>query len=201
MYLRYSQTSPFVRKVMIVAIETGLGGGLRLEKTNAWAPDTDLPRDNPLCKVPALVTDGGEHLYDSPVICEYLDSLHDGAKLFPAAGGARWTALRRQALADGIMDAAVAVRVETVTRPDAYRWDAWAERQRVAIRRGVDAREEEADSLDQRFSIGEIAIACALGYLEFRHAIDDWRHNHPALSAWYDRIAQRPSVVATIPKD
>ncbi|MEK7820711.1 MAG: glutathione S-transferase N-terminal domain-containing protein, partial [Pseudomonadota bacterium] len=107
MKLRFSPTSPYVRKVCVVALETGLFARLDLAPTNVWAADTDIGRDNPLGKVPALATDGGEVLFDSPVICEYLDSLHDGAKLFPAAGGARWTALRRQALADGILDASV----------------------------------------------------------------------------------------------
>jgi len=201
MNLRYSQTSPFVRKVVITAIEAGLDSRITRETTNAWSPDTDLPRHNPLSKVPALITDGGEALYDSPVICEYLDSLHDGAKLFPASGGARWTALRRQALADGIMDAALAVRVETTTRPEPHRWPAWAERQRAAINRGLDALEEEAALLAGQWTIGEIAIVCALGYLDFRAPVDDWRATRPRLAAWYAAAAQRASVVATAPHD
>ncbi|MGH6920397.1 MAG: glutathione S-transferase N-terminal domain-containing protein, partial [Geminicoccaceae bacterium] len=108
MQLHYSVASPFVRKVMAVAIETGMDG--RLEPVNRTTtpvkPDADLVRDNPLGKIPCLVADEGAVLYDSRVICEYLDSLHDGARMFPGAGPARWTALRRQAEADGIMDAA-----------------------------------------------------------------------------------------------
>lgn len=200
MLLRHSKTSPFVRKVMIVALETGLDSALTLETTNAWAPDTDLPRDNPLGKVPALVADGGEHLYDSPVICEYLDSLHDGARLFPAAGAARWTALRRQALADGILDASLAVVVETLRRPEPVRWADWVARQQAAITRGLDALEDEAAALAGLSTIGEIAIACALGYLDFRKPVDDWRAGRPRLAAWYAEVARRPSMAATVPE-
>ena len=100
MKLRYSPASPHVRKVAVVAHETGLIDRLEIVPTNVWASDTDIGRDNPLGKVPALTTDGGEVLFDSPVICEYLDSLHDGAKLYPPSGGARWTALRRLKVED-----------------------------------------------------------------------------------------------------
>ncbi len=200
MKLRYSLASPFARKVLITGLETGLDSRIERIPTDAWAPDTDLPRDNPLCKVPALITDGGEHLYDSPVICEYLDSLHAGSKLFPPTGEARWTALRRQALADGIMDAAVASRTESTNRPAEYRWTGWLDRQGRAIARAVDTLETEAPGLAGTFSIGEIAVVCALGYLDYRLPALAWRQDHPRLASWYALQQDRASVAATVPR-
>ena len=200
MKLRSSPTSPYVRKVTLVAHETGLFGRLDLVPTNVWANDTDIGRDNPLGKVPALTTDGGEVLFDSPVICEYLDSLHDGTKLYPPSGGARWTALRRMALADGILDAGILRRLESI-RKEPERSATWIERQRLAVERGLDALEEEASALGAGVTIGHIAIACALGWLEFRFAADNWRQRRPALAAWYATFAARPSMQKTAPKE
>lgn len=200
MKLRSSPTSPYVRKVTVVAHETGLFGRLDLVPTNVWANDTDIGRDNPLGKVPALTTDGGEVLYDSPVICEFLDSLHDGAKLYPPSGGARWAALRRQALADGILDAGILRRLES-TRKEPERSSAWLERQRLAVERGLDALEEEASALGSAITIGHIAIGCALGWLDFRFSADNWRARRPALAAWSAKFAERPSMQKTVPKD
>lgn len=200
MKLRYSATSPFVRKVLIVAHETGLASGLELENTNAWAPDTDLVKDNPLSKVPALVTDGGECLYDSPVICEYLDSLHGCPKLFPNSGGERWAQLRLQALADGILDAAVQVRIETAIRPEEFRWTGWIERQAAAINRGLDVLEQECANWGDTFLIGQITAIAALEYLDFRGAVGEWRGKRPALAAWAAKVVQRPSVAGTKPQ-
>ena len=201
MKLRYSTTSPYVRKCMIVALETGLTGRIEMVATNAWAPDTDLPEDNPLGKVPALTTTGGEALFDSPVICEYLDSLHDGQKLVPESGGARWSQMRLQALADGILDAAIAKRVETAMRPEDKRWPYWIERQGTAIARSLDVLEEECAGWGEDFLIGQIAVVAALGYLDFRFAAEDWRSGRPRLAAWAARIAARSSVAATEPKE
>jgi len=117
MKLRYGAASPYARKARVMIHECGLQERIELELTDVWAPDADITNDNPLGKVPALIGDGGEVLYDSPVICEFLDSQHDGLKLFPPSGGARWKALRRQALADGIMDAAILRRLES-NRPE-----------------------------------------------------------------------------------
>ena len=200
MKLRYTPTSPYVRKVAIVAHETGLADRIERVATNVWAADTDIGRDNPLGKVPALITDGGEVLYDSPVICEYLDSLHDGAKLYPPAGGARWTALRRQALADGILDAGILRRLE-LARREPERSPAWIERQRQAVERGLDTLEEGAADLGPGVTIGHIAIGCALGWLDFRFSADHWRQRRPQLAAWYAKFAERPSMRQTVPKD
>ncbi|MDY0240907.1 MAG: glutathione S-transferase N-terminal domain-containing protein [Rhodospirillaceae bacterium] len=199
MKLYYSATSPYVRKVMVVALETGLDSRIEQIPTDAWADGSDIVRGNPLGKVPALITDGGEHLYDSPVICEYLDSLHDGARLFPASGGARWTALRRQALGDGIMDAALLLRVETARRPEEVRWESWIVRQKAALTRSLDLLEEEASDLAAPFTIGSLTIACALGFLDFRFDDFGWRKGRPALAGVYETLAVRPSLQATRP--
>lgn len=200
MKLRYSGTSPYVRKVAVTISELGLDGKVERQPTSAWDPKTDLGTVNPLGKVPALITDDGQALYDSPVICEYLDSVAGGGKLFPANGTARWTALRQQALADGIMDAGVSARLES-TRPAGTKSDDWIARQRTAISRALDALEAEASSLGGGVTIGHIAIACALGYLDFRFAADDWRKGRPKLAAWFDGFAKRPSIATTVPKD
>ncbi len=203
MRLRYSPTSPFVRKVMVVALETGLAESIDLVLTNVWEPDTDIQTHNPLGKVPALITEGGEVLYDSPVICEYLDGLHEGVKLFPPTGGARWTALRRQALGDGMMDATVARFLEE-RRPSGERSEAWAVRQKLVVERALDGLEEEADELSgdmDTMDIGKLTIGVALGYLDLRFAADDWRSGRGRLSDWFNGVNRRPSMTGTAPKD
>jgi len=202
MKLRYSPTSPYVRKVTVTAHETGLHDRIERVPTVTTDPASGLAKDNPLGKVPTLITDAGESLIDSPVICEYLDSLHKGSKLVPA-GPARWTALRREALADGILDAAVS-RMQESRRPANEQSPAWIEKQKTVIGRALDAFEVEADRLGDpagAVDIGQITIAVALGYLDFRFAGDDWRKGRPRLAAWYERFSRRPAMVATVPKD
>ncbi|WP_158045149.1 glutathione S-transferase N-terminal domain-containing protein [Skermanella pratensis] len=200
MKLRYSATSPYVRKVMMVIHELGLADRVELEKTDAWSPETNLPDDNPLGKVPALVVEGGTALFDSPVICEYLDSLASGGegRLFPPPGAERWAALRFQALADGICDAAILRRLEG-NRPEQFRSSDWMERQRRAVARSLDQLEKEADRLGTRADIGALAVLAALGYLDFRFGHEDWRQGRPALSAWFDQASARGSFAATKP--
>jgi glutathione S-transferase len=150
---------------------------------------------NPVGKIPALIGDDGATFYDSPVICEYLDARAGGNRIFPAVGTARWTALRRQAIADGIMDAAVLTRYEEAIRPKELRWQEWVDGQLLKIRTALDALERE--SLEGVFDIGTISIACALGYLDLRFASEDWRNGRPRLAAWAAAIAKRPSLAAT----
>lgn len=199
MKLRTSATSPYVRKVWLVAFEAGLADRIEAVPTNVWDPATDVARDNPLGKVPALITDGGEAIYDSPVICEYLDSLHDGQKLIPGGGGTRWTQKRLEALSDGILDALLAKRAETMMRPEDKRWSVWIERQEAAVRRGLAQLEEEVATWGDTFQIGQIAVVAVLGYLDFRFPEASWRETHPALAAWYAVQSNRPSVAATVP--
>ena len=201
MKLRVNKLSPFARKARILARETGLAGRVEEIETavSPVAANEDLARDNPLVKIPALVTDGGETYYDSAVICEYLDTLHNSGKFFPASGPKRFTALRRQALTDGIMEAAVLCRYETAVRPEALRWSDWIEGQKRKIFGGLSVLETEVDGWADDFDIGQVGTACALGYLDFRFADWEWRSRHPRLAAWYQRVSSRPSVSATAP--
>ena len=204
MKLRYSPTSPFVRKVMVTAMEAGLVD--RIEKIPTAVaptkPNDEVARENPLVKVPALTTDDGVVLYDSPVICEYLDSLHGGTKLFPATGPQRWIALRQQALGDGILEAAILARYESV-RPKEFQWPDWIDAQLRKVRGAVASLEQDVAQglLRGPLTIGSITVACALGYLDFRYAHEKWRERAPALGRWYDDTANRPSLKQTMPKD
>ena len=207
MKLHFSPTSPYVRKLLVCALERGLDERIERLPTDTGDPASGLAAQNPLGKVPTLVLDDGQALYDSPVICEYLDSLHDGDPLIPPAGPARWTVKRREALADGILDAALLRMIETKRRPEELRWPAWIESQAGKMRRGVAALEAEAagggpgGGLEGALDLGTIAIACTLGYLDFRFGDDDWRAGAPALAAWYEAFAQRPSMQATRPPE
>ena len=200
MKLHYSPTSPYVRKVMIVALETGQAG--KLEKATANMADAAAPyaKDNPLAKVPALIGDEGLALFDSPVVCEYLDAQHGGAKLFPAPGPARWRALRYQALADGLLDAALLRRYES-QRPQQLQSQEWVDKQKLKMTRALDTLEAEAAQLDGPLTIGTITVGCALGYLDLRFAAERWRQGRPKLAAWYEKLAQRPSFLETVPRD
>jgi len=199
MKLYYSPASPYVRKVRALAIETGLMGEIEIAKVTITptGPDANLCADNPIGKIPTLVRDDGSALYDSRVICEYLDSLHRGARMFPENGEARWTAVRRQALADGILDAAVNTRYETFLRPEELRWTDWVDNQMAKIRRGLDMLETE--SMHDGVDIGTISVACALGYLDFRYPDEGWRDPRPRLAAWFEKFAARASMSETRP--
>lgn len=200
MKLHYSPTSPYVRKVLVSAIELGISQSIELLPTNVWDPSTDIASHNPLGKVPALVTEGSEILYDSPVIIDYLDTLNPNMELIPSSGRTRWNALRRQALADGILDATV-LRLLEEKRPEGERSQGWITRQQGAVNRALDQLESEADGFGRDVNIGTIAVGVALGYLDFRFPKDNWRADHPALADWFDIFCERPSMVATIPKD
>ena len=201
MKLRTNRASPFARKVRILARETGLAG--RVEEmeiaVSPVAPNEPLARENPLLKIPALTADSGETLYDSDVICEYLDTLHAGRKRFPAAGPQRFAALRQQALTDGILEAAVLCRYEMAVRPEALRWKDWIEGQKRKIMGGLDALESEVAAWGEDFDIGQIGAACVCGYLDFRFGDWNWRAGRPKLAAWFERAAQRPAVRDTAP--
>jgi len=194
--LAFSAASPYVRKVMACAIARGIDG--QIEKAKIGTTDPVLATMNPLSKVPTLVTSDGMALYDSPVICEYLDSVGNAPGLFPPAGAARWTAIRRAALADGIMDAAQPRRRELALPQDEGR-TTWIAQQQGKVARSLDALEAEADSLNGLSTYGEITIACALGYLDFRFANEAWRPGHPKLTAWYEKVLTLPAMAGTMP--
>lgn len=201
MKLWYNPASPFARKVRIVALETGLADRIREVSilVSPVKPHPELARENPLVKIPALTTDSGT-LYDSAVICEYLDSLHQGARLFPAQGPERWQSLRLQALGDGILEAAVLMRYEKAVRPQALQWGDWIAGQLGKVRSGLDALAQECAEWKDCFGIGQLTAACVLGYLDFRFPDEPWRKAHPTLERWYARVSQRPSMKATVPQ-
>jgi glutathione S-transferase len=201
MKLHWSPRSPFVRKVMIVVHELGLNDRITCVRTvvATTRPHRPLMEENPLSKIPTLVLDDGTVLYDSPVVCEYLDSLHAGPKLVPADLGPRMTALRRQALGDGFLDFLLLWRNEQEREPASQvHLASYTERRRATLL----ALDREAEALaSSPFSIGHIAIGCALSYLDFRFAADDWRGGQPRIAAWHATFAKRPSVRATEPID
>jgi glutathione S-transferase len=194
MKLFYSPTSPYVRKVMATAIAVGVDSLITKVTTNPHESPAELIAANPLSKVPCLVTDDGVALFDSPVICEFIDAAHSGV-LFPA-GAARWRALKFQAIGDGIMDAAVARRGEQGKPEEAARAAAM-QRYKMAVSRALDLLEHDVpvDHLD----IGTITVACALGYLDLRFGAEPWREHHPKLTAWYEKMAARPELKNTAP--
>ena len=196
MKLAFSPASPYVRKVSACAIARGIDGSIENWKIGTTAPE--LAALNPLSKVPSLVTDDGTVLYDSPVICEYLDSIGSAPKLFPPAGPARWTAITLQALGDGIMDASQPRRREIALPQDEGR-TSWIALQAGKVTRALATLEAMADKLGNLATIGDITVACALGYLDFRFANEPWRPGHPKLEAWYTKVAALPPMARTAP--
>lgn len=197
MKLIYSAASPYARKARMAVIETGLEGTVETEEINPWA-DPDGYRDvNPVGKVPALVRDDGPALYQSNIICEYLDD-RGTSKIFPA-GPARWTALRQLAAADGILDASVLCRMEGMFHEGGTASQKLIDRQELSVRRALDQLEDEAGDLDGPVTIGQIAVGCALAYRDFRFSEHDWRGDRPKLAAWFEAFAKSPSMDKTRP--
>lgn len=197
MKLRYSPTSPYVRKVMAVAVETGLDGKIEKVETKL-GPDSDILQQNPLGKVPTMILDDGFVIFDSPVICEYVDSQSKGAKMFPPAGPARWKALALQALGDGLMDASLSRRGEMMRPADKQSPDALS-KQAGVMNRALDMLERRVGELDGPVTIGQLTVGCALGYLDLRFADDQWRKSRPKLAAWFETFSKRPSMASTVP--
>lgn len=202
MKLLYARTSPYVRKVLVLAHETGQAESIEIVPVAAVPTERnpDTVGHNPLGKVPTLVLDDSTALFDSRVICEYLDARSAGPRLFPD-GEARWDALARQALADGLLDAALLLRYERVLRPAAARWDAWEAGQVAKIAGALDRIEATLAGPASALDIGAVATACALGYLDFRFPDLGWRTGRPDAAAWYEAFGQRPSMQRTTPED
>lgn len=204
MILRFLPHSPYVRKVLVAAHELGVAERIEVVEAHVFDPETPLLAENPMGKVPALIRDDGSVLYDSTVICEWLDGEDGRHRLFPAAGEARIQALRRNALGDGLGQAAT-WNIRERYRPEDERSDAYMAYYERTIDRCLAALEAEAAAMaapdkaaqDGRFDIGDIAIACALSYLDFRYPERGWRERFPGLGGWIARAFERPSMSAT----
>lgn len=198
-----SLTSPFVRKVRVVLAEKKLDYKFAIE--DVWSADTRIAEANPLGKVPCLIMEGGEAIFDSRVIVEYVDTLSPVGKLIPLTGRERVEVRTWEALADGLLDAAVLARMEATWsgRTEAQRCQAWIDRQTTKI---DDSLKAMSQGLGDRpwcagihYSLADIAVGCALGYLDFRFPDIDWRDDYPNLSRLFDKLAQRPSFIDTAP--
>lgn len=197
-----SLASPFVRKVRVVLAEKKLDYDYELE--NVWAPDTRINESNPLGKVPCLMMDDGSPMYDSRVIAEYLDTLTPVCKLLPPSGRDRASVKVWEALADGVLDAAVLVRLEKTLRPPEQQSQAWIERQMAKVNAGLGVMSqdlgESAYCTGTHYTLADVAVGCALGWLAFRFPEIDWRGDHPNLARLYDKLSERQSFRDTVPQ-
>jgi glutathione S-transferase len=190
-------SSPFGRKAMIAAIETGIDTRLQVINVNPWESTPELLRVNPLSKIPALVTAEGDTIFDSPAVCDYLDALDGHHRLLPADPTARLKALQRQSLADGLLDAAIVVLLNRAQKPERVH-RGYVARQEQAIERTLDWLERDAGTLHDGFNLGHIALVCALDFLSVDQIVD-WRPKREALAAWLANMHKRPSVMRTRP--
>ena len=197
MILRSSPASPFARKVRIAVSLLGLDGKIEVRETDLNDPGDAIRKQNPLGKIPALVLDDGTTFYDSRVILEYLDHVAGGGRIIPREPAQRFEALRLQALCDGVLDAGVLMVYEGRYRPPEMKVKSWVERQQDKVKRALDALEAAPPALDATPNVGQIALACALGYGDLRFG-GEWRKDHPKLVAWHDAFAaQVPAFAAT----
>lgn len=202
MKLFFSPTSPYVRKVMVTAIEKGLDGQIEKVPTSASPIKRDgaLAAKNPLGKVPCLITDDGNALFDSPVICAYIDTLKSPS-LIPSDPKGRFDCMTLEALADGFLDAGILLRYESALRPEPKQWGDWVDGQMAKIMGAMDSLETTyAHQLTGPMTIGQIAVGCALGWFDFRYGHVDWRKGRPKLAAFAKGMLERPSMLATAPK-
>ncbi len=202
MKLFYTTTSPFVRKVLVSAHELGIADDIELVtlRPSPTKADATLSASNPLNKIPALVLDDGTSLYDSPVICEYLDTLAPERALTPASGTERFRVLRVQALCDGILDAAILVFYERLNRPEELWWKEWQAGQTEKASQGLDALEHEVATFGDVTDLADICAGITIGWLQFRNPFGDVLASRPALREWYARFSQRTSMKLTEPK-
>ncbi|WP_323751503.1 glutathione S-transferase [Marinobacter sp.] len=199
--LYYASTSPYVRKVMATAHYLGLTDQIEKLESAAHPVNRDdrIARFNPLAKVPAMRTDDGILLYDSRVICEYLDA-QGGHKLIPANGNARWICLAQQALGDGLLDAAILARYELIVRPEEKQWEVWRQAQFSKIDAALTEINTQAPQLSRTpDDLGLITLGCALGYLDFRFPELDWRALHPQAADWFAEFDEHPAMLETRP--
>ena len=195
MKIYFSPFSPYVRKCLVAGHELGLDSRIELLPSNAHPVQRDrqIIETNPLGKVPTFFTDDGQVLFDSRVICEYLDTLA-GGRLFPREGRTRWETLTLQSLGDGILDAALLARYEDVARPEALRWPDWRAAQLDKAETALAHLQAHPQLLQDRVDIGSLTVGCALWYLDLRFADFGWRDRFPGAAQWYAGFSQRPSM-------
>ena len=200
MKLYWSPTSPYTRKVRAVVLEKELADLVTPVQVDVWGDYGTLHADNPLGKIPCLVSDDGLALYDSRVICPYLDAHPSGrgAPLYPLNGTERWRVMKAEALADGINDCAVGMVVEG-RKPGDERSPWMVARWTTALGRAFDAMMPEIEALPPGFTIGHLAMACALGYMDFRHPQVAWRDGRPELARWFEQQSGRLCLTETVP--
>jgi len=200
MKLYFANTSPYARKVRIAIIEKGLDDHVDLILRNPFEDHDDLKSANPLGKVPALVTTDGQALFDSSVICAYVDALKDQISLIPNGSPQRWSILRNAALADGILDATFAIVMER-RRPEVQQSSMWLERWAAVISRSVDVVESSLEEFTGDISMAQIGLGVALGYLDFRLPDIWWRNSHQDTSSWFTNFNARLSMQQTSPEN
>ena len=198
MELKFSPLSPYARKVTVTAHELGIAGRIRLTTVKTREEPESVAPFNPLGKIPALVTDGGAVIFDSPVICEYLDAEFGNHRLLPATGARRWDILTRMALADGTIDAGLLVRHERA-RPAERQSQDWIDWQLRKVFGALDRLEQDIETIGGAIDLGTIAVGCALGYLPLRVAELQGLPRWPRLRAWYEGVSQREAFHLTAP--
>lgn len=197
MKLRWSPTSPFVRKVVVLMKEKGIEGRIEKEKSNPLSREDREATPSPLGKIPCLVTDDGQSVFDSPVIMEYLDTAFDGPEMLPKSGDARWKVLRRQATADGMIGSMVTCFVESLKKPERQSGGVIAHNKGIVFK-GIAAFEQEADDFEGVVDVGTISAAVALSFADQTFPDEDWRADNPALAAWFEEFDKRPSMTETV---
>lgn len=197
MKLVFSPASPYARKCMAVAIETGVVDRIEKVSADASEPLQGINPLSPLGKLPSLETDEGDLLFDSSVITEYFDTQHSGHKLYPAEPRARFKALTLMALGNGIADCSFLIVHEG--RINGERSPTWGERQWNGVRKATEALEKDISQLDGDVHIGHFAIGAALGYLDLRHDDKNWRDGRPKLAEWFAEFSKRPAMAQTVP--
>lgn len=201
--LFHSPASPYVRKVLVTAHERAVFDRIEFLPSAAWPVkrDPNIVKHNASGKVPCALVEGDEPVFDSRVICAYIDSLGAAEGTVYPQGTDRFRVLTLEALADSILDACLLARYEIALRPEEFRWDDWYRSQMDKVDSGLEALEGRWFALLSRdFNAGSIAVACTLGYLDFRFADKDWRTAYPKLAAWFAEVSERPSLRDTLPK-
>ncbi len=200
MKLRFSAGSPFVRKVWVAALETGLADSIKRVMVSPINPDDVTSSPSPLGKIPCLEADDGTVLYDSPVIMDYFNSLLDDNNLIPADGAAHWTTKRYQALGDGMLGCTVNIFVEKMRKPERQS-RGWIAHNKAAVDRAIASLESEVDDLSDVIDAGTITLAVALSFVDKHFPDDAWRTDFPKLAAWSDAFNRRPSMRSTVLSD